>query len=65
MCSLTNAEPIFLDATIESTVSGGPIGGQTRATIRNEHLSYIVTWFSLSAFTGFLWYQQVMKRKRF
>lgn len=28
----------------ESTVPGGPIGGQTRVTLRNEHLQYIITW---------------------
>lgn len=27
-----------------STVPGGPIGGQTRVTLRNEHMQYIVTW---------------------
>lgn len=29
----------------DSTVPGGPIGGQTRVTLRNEHLQYIVTWW--------------------
>lgn len=28
----------------ESTVPGGPIGGQTRVTLRNEHMQYIITW---------------------
>lgn len=28
-----------------STVPGGPIGGQTRVTLRNEHMQYIVTWW--------------------
>lgn len=62
MCSLTGADPYLIDATVESTVPGGPIGGQTRVTLRNEHMSYIVTWFSLSAFTSFLWYRQIFKR---
>lgn len=65
MCSLTGADPIFLDAKYESTVQGGPIGGQTRVALRNEHLSYVVTWFSLSAFTAFLWWKQVVKRMPF
>lgn len=65
MCSLTGADPIFLDAKFESTVDGGPIGGQTRVTLRNEHLSYVVTWYSLSAFTAFLWWKQIMRRMPF
>ena len=45
MAQLTNSEPIYLEATYDSSkVSGEPIGGQTRITLRNEHLSYIITW---------------------
>lgn len=25
-------------------MNGGPFGGQTVVTVRNEHLSYIITW---------------------
>lgn len=32
---------------VESTpASGYPLGGQTRLTIRNEHLQYIITWLA-------------------
>lgn len=62
MCALTGADPYFIDAKHESTIKGGPIGGQTRITLRNEHLSYIVTWYSLSAFTAFLWWKQIMRK---
>lgn len=62
MSELTGAEPYLLDATAETTVPGGPIGGQTRVQMRNEHLSYIVTWFSLSGLTGYMWYRQILKR---
>lgn len=34
-----------IDNLTESTIPGGPIGGQTRVTLRNEHLSYIITWY--------------------
>ena len=27
-----------------TTVPGGPVGGQTRVNLRNEHLQYIITW---------------------
>ncbi|KAF5280532.1 hypothetical protein FQR65_LT00283 [Abscondita terminalis] len=61
MCQATGADPIFLDATDEFDVKGGPIGGQTRITLRNEHLSYILTWYSLSAITAFMWYSSFVK----
>lgn len=62
MCKNTGAEPIFIDACYNTTVHDGPIGGQTRVSLRNEHMSYIFTWFSLSAFTGWLWYYKIFKR---
>ncbi|TMW53683.1 hypothetical protein DOY81_001228, partial [Sarcophaga bullata] len=65
MCTLTGAQPVFLDASYESSVPGGPIGGQTRITLRNDHLSYLVTWYSLSLATAFLWYRTILKRKPF
>lgn len=61
MSQQTGAAPIFLDACSNTTVPGGPIGGQTRVGLRNEHTSYIVTWFGLSAFTSFLWYSRILK----
>lgn len=65
MCAETGAQPYLIDADYSSTVPNGPIGGQTRVTLRNEHLSYIVTWFSLSGATAWLWYRQIIKRKAF
>lgn len=64
MCKETESQPIFIDATHVTTVSqsgDSPIGGQTRVTLRNEHLSYIITWFSLSGATTFLWYKRIYK----
>lgn len=40
----------FVSYILESTVEGGPIGGQTRVTLRNEHLSYIITWLASNIF---------------
>ncbi|XP_032274230.1 surfeit locus protein 1 isoform X2 [Phoca vitulina] len=47
MARLTGADPIFIDADFRSTVPGGPIGGQTRVTLRNEHTQYIITCYIL------------------
>lgn len=63
MCRVTGAVPIYLDATNDMDVNGGPIGGQTRISLRNEHLSYIFTWYSLTGLTSYMWYMQFLKPK--
>uniref|UniRef100_A0A480JM48 SURF1-like protein n=3 Tax=Sus scrofa TaxID=9823 RepID=A0A480JM48_PIG len=62
MARLTGAEPIFIDADFKSTVPGGPVGGQTRVTLRNEHLQYIITWYGLCAATSYLWCKKFLRR---
>ncbi|CAG9862792.1 unnamed protein product [Phyllotreta striolata] len=61
MAAVTGAAPIFLDATKDFDVPKGPIGGQTRVSLRNEHMSYILTWFSLSAATSYMWFKMFVK----
>lgn len=56
MAYAVGAAPVFLDAIRESSVKGGPSGGQTRVQLRNEHASYIATWYTLTACTLYLWY---------
>lgn len=63
MAYFVNAAPVFLDATADTSVPGGPLGGQTRVNLRNEHFSYILTWYSLSAATTFLWYRKFVLGK--
>ncbi|EDQ90553.1 uncharacterized protein MONBRDRAFT_18583 [Monosiga brevicollis MX1] len=56
MASNRSALPVLIDATAECTPPGGfPLGGQTNITVRNEHLSYIITWYSISAITLAMW----------
>ncbi|KAM8827804.1 surfeit locus protein 1 [Spinachia spinachia] len=62
MAAATGAEPIFIDADFGSTTPGGPIGGQTRVTLRNEHMQYIVTWYGLCAATSYMWYAKFIKK---
>ncbi|KAM4634657.1 surfeit locus protein 1 [Polymixia lowei] len=62
MSSVTGAEPIFIDADFASTIPGGPIGGQTRVTLRNEHMQYIMTWYGLCAATSYMWYAKFIKK---
>jgi surfeit locus 1 family protein len=51
--------PIFID-TVDSTpiIKGGPLPGQTAINLRNEHMSYILTWFTLSGLTSFMWWRR-------
>ncbi|KAG8547708.1 hypothetical protein GDO81_027739 [Engystomops pustulosus] len=62
MAERSGAEPIYIEAVYDTTVPGGPIGGQTRVALKNDHLQYSVTWFSLSAFTSLLWYQKFIRK---
>lgn len=61
MSRKTGALPVMLEATDDFDIPGGPIGGQTRVNLRNEHLSYILTWYSLSAATSYLWYKHFIQ----
>lgn len=63
MAEASGAAPVLVDAVAESTVEGGPLGGQTNVSVRNEHFSYIITWYSLSAATAFLWYHKYIRRR--
>ncbi|KAL7980928.1 hypothetical protein Chor_002082 [Crotalus horridus] len=65
MAKVTGAEPIFIDADYRSSIPGGPIGGQTRVTLRNEHMQYILTWYTLCAATSFLWYKRFIQKVPF
>ena len=37
---------------------GGPIGGQTRISLTNDHAQYMFTWWAVSAITTILWLQK-------
>ncbi|KAK1155459.1 surfeit locus protein 1-like [Acipenser oxyrinchus oxyrinchus] len=62
MAKVAGTEPIFIDADFSSTIPGGPIGGQTRVTLRNEHMQYIITWYGLCAATSYMWYWKFVRR---
>ena len=59
-------EPVLVEATASSTPPGGfPTGGQSQVVIRNEHMQYIITWFSLSAITLAMWLARHRRGRRF
>jgi surfeit locus 1 family protein len=40
---------VYIDAAAGQHAGEFPIGGQTRVTFKNDHLSYAITWFGLAA----------------
>ncbi|XP_063392850.1 surfeit locus protein 1 [Cydia fagiglandana] len=55
--------PVWLDARgIPDPLEGWPIPNQTRVTLRNEHMSYLVTWYLLSAFTAVMWHRFFIRK---
>ena len=54
-----DTRPVFVDLDLESSRAaahyGGPIGGQTRISLTNDHVQYMLTWFGMSAITTLLW----------
>lgn len=55
--------PVWLDARgIPDPPDGWPIPNQTRVVLRNEHFSYLVTWYSLSAFTAVMWHRYFIRK---
>ncbi|XP_008476156.1 surfeit locus protein 1 [Diaphorina citri] len=62
MSTILGTSPIFLDACVDSDIPGGPIGGQTRVTLRNEHLSYVLTWLGISVGSSILWWKKFGKK---
>uniref|UniRef100_A0A183BVU2 NADH dehydrogenase [ubiquinone] 1 beta subcomplex subunit 6 n=1 Tax=Globodera pallida TaxID=36090 RepID=A0A183BVU2_GLOPA len=54
------ASPVIVDADFESTEKDGPIGGQTNVALRNQHYSYMVQWFGLSAAVLGMWSLQFL-----
>lgn len=68
MAAALNTEEVFLDLHSIDGVDFSqarsqniPVPGQTRVTLRNEHVSYFVTWFSLSAITTYMWHRMFIR----
>jgi len=70
MAEMLGTEEVFLDLVSISGVDLStarlhnlPVPGQTRVALRNEHVSYFYTWFSLSAITAYMWYRRFILRQ--
>ena len=51
--------PVFVDLDLESSREaagrGGPVGGQTRISLTNDHAQYMFTWWGVAVISTFLW----------
>lgn len=66
MAKVAGTEPIYIDMIETEIVPGQPIGSQTRVNLRNEHMSYIVTWYGIFLTTGLYWFRiYILKRPIF
>ncbi len=46
---LERVHPFVIEAGPAANPGGFPIGGQSRVKLRNDHLQYAITWYSLAA----------------
>lgn len=66
-----HVQPVFVeqiyDGSSQDAASrlnkGIPLGRAASVDVRNAHLSYVITWFSLSAFTAAMLARLVLKRR--
>lgn len=64
MAEALHTQPIMIEVAKGGTPDSGlPVAGQSQITIRNEHMQYIITWFSLSACTLAMWVVRVRPDK--
>ncbi|KAM5530516.1 hypothetical protein V8D89_015832 [Ganoderma adspersum] len=64
-------QPVFIEEVFEGHAGeassrlarGFPIGRSPSVDVRNSHVSYIVTWYSLSAFTSVMFVRLLLKRR--
>ncbi|CAL7949253.1 unnamed protein product [Xylocopa violacea] len=61
MAKKGDASPIYIEMICNDNTDQYPIGSQTKVELRNEHMSYILTWYCLSASTAYLWYRKFIK----
>ncbi|KAJ8522036.1 hypothetical protein ONZ45_g1357 [Pleurotus djamor] len=69
----SNVQPVFLEQVFEGhageaasrLTSGIPIGRPPTVTLRNAHLSYVITWYMLSGLTTFMFARLVVNKTRF
>ncbi|OBZ68603.1 Surfeit locus protein 1, partial [Grifola frondosa] len=68
----SGVQPVFVEEIFEGHAGeassrmahGIPVGRSPTVDIRNSHVSYIVTWYALSAFTSVMFVRLLLKRQQ-
>ncbi len=47
---------VYADAVASEIPGGLPIGGQTRITLKNDHLEYAITWYSFAVILAVIYF---------
>eukprot|EP00116_Pleurobrachia_bachei_P018750 sb/3479012/ len=47
MAEKSGSLPITVELFAEHSIENGPLAGQTRLSVYNKHMEYIITWFGL------------------
>ncbi|KAJ7070839.1 SURF1 family-domain-containing protein [Mycena amicta] len=67
-----NVQPVLVDQIFEGhegeafarITKGIPVGRPARVDLRNSHLSYVITWYSLSVFTAIMFVRVMLNKKK-
>ncbi|XP_022125447.2 surfeit locus protein 1 [Pieris rapae] len=63
MSAYLGCAPVWIDARGNpEPPEGWPLPNQTRVNLRNEHMSYLITWYMLSAFTAIMWHRYFIRK---
>ncbi|CAK1554098.1 unnamed protein product [Leptosia nina] len=63
MSAYLDCAPVWLDAKGNpEPPEGWPLPNQTRVNLRNEHMSYLITWYLLSGFTAVMWHRYFIRK---
>ncbi|CAK9813477.1 Surfeit locus protein 1 [Anthophora plagiata] len=61
MAEKTKSSPIYLELKSNKDLQQYPMPNQTRVELRNEHMSYILTWYCLSGTTAYMWFRKFIR----
>ncbi|KAM0750589.1 SURF1-domain-containing protein [Meredithblackwellia eburnea MCA 4105] len=69
MAAFSGADPVLVDEIYNGNAGeikmrlakGEPVGRAATIELRNQHMTYAVTWYTLSLATGFMFYRLVRK----
>ncbi|HAD26491.1 MAG TPA: hypothetical protein DCF61_12225 [Alphaproteobacteria bacterium] len=62
--NIANYAPVYVEADATGNPGGFPVGGQSRITFRNDHLSYALTWYSLAVILALVYAAFVVSGNR-